>query len=364
MIYNQLGNTGKRVSAIGFGAMRFIREEYKKDPDICAELVVKACETGINYIDTAPGYCDGMSEAIVGRAYKAMKEKPYLSTKCGLWNASDASGARRMIEASLKHLQADKITVYNMWCIKSMNEYRQMTAKGGILDGILRAKDEGLIEHICCTSHADGESIAEIAGDGKVDVITLGYNALNFAYRLQGIRTCYEKGLGVVVMNPLGGGAIPEYSDKFGFIKTSPEQSVVTAALKFLIGHPEISVTLPGISNIKELEECAAAAHDVSPVTDKRLEEMAESLNKELNTLCTGCSYCDRCPSGVAVPQLMEAYNSALLSGNIKDTVNRLSWHWGLTPRAADACTGCGVCVPLCTQKLPIIERMKEIAGC
>ncbi|MDR0293886.1 MAG: aldo/keto reductase [Oscillospiraceae bacterium] len=361
MLYKQLGNTGKRVSAIGFGAMRFKKEEYSKSLDICAELVVKACELGVNYVDTAPGYCDGMSEKIVGRAVAQMKEKPYLSTKCGLWNATDASGTRRIIESSLKNLQSEKITVYNMWSLKSLDDYRQMTRKGGNYDGILKAKEEGLIEHICCTAHADGETIRTIVGDGKVEVVTLGYNALNFAYRREGVKACREKGLGVVVMNPLGGGVIPRYADKFSFIKTRPDESVATAALRFLLGHEEISVTLPGISGVRELEECVAAADNVTPVTEERLAEMSKLLGAELNTLCTGCRYCDECPSGVPIPQLMEAYNSYLLSGEKKAIKERLGMHWSLSPKDAAACTACGQCEPLCTQKLPIIKRLGEI---
>jgi hypothetical protein len=363
MIYNQLGNTGKRVSAIGFGAMRFEKKLYEKDLDQCADLLIKACEMGINYIDTAPDYCDGMSEVIVGRAVSHMKEKPVISTKCGLWNATDASGARRNIEMSLQKLKVNCIDLYHMWCIKSLGEYEDMTKKDGIFDGILKAKEEGLIGHICCSTHGDGDTVAYIADDGKVDVVTLGYNALNFAYRRDGIEACYRNGLGVVVMNPLGGGAIPKYADRFEFIKTSPDQSIVEAALKFLIGHPEISVTLVGISNIDELKECVAAAKYVSPVTEERLVELTLSLTRKLNTLCTGCTYCDQCPSGVPVPKLMEAYNDYLLSGEPISIKNRLDWHWDLTPAAAEACIACGACESLCTQKLPIVQRMMEIAG-
>ncbi|MDR0324528.1 MAG: aldo/keto reductase [Oscillospiraceae bacterium] len=363
MIYKQMGSTGKKVSAVGFGAMRFPKEEYDKDLDICAELVVKAVGMGINYIDTAPGYCEDKSELIVGRALSQMKEKPYISTKCGLWNANRASSARHRIEQSLKALGTDKITFYNMWCIKNMDEYQQMTRKDGNFYGILKAKEERLVEHICCTVHADGETISKIIADGKVDVVTLGYNALNFAYRREGVKACYEKGLGVVVMNPLGGGVIPQYAGKFSFLKTSPEETVATAALKFLIGHPEISVTLPGISNLRELEECVAAAGNVTPVTEERLAEMSKLLGKELDTLCTGCQYCDECPEGVPIPQLLDAYNGYILSGDKKEVKQRLGMHWGLSPDTAAACTQCGRCEPLCTQKLPIIERLAEICS-
>ncbi len=355
---------GKEVSAVGFGCMRFKREEYQKDPEICADLIVKAVEMGVNYIDTAPGYCDNMSETIVGRALARIKgEKPYVSTKCGLWMADRASSARNRVEQSLKTLGVDKIDFYNMWCIKNMDEYRQMTRKDGNYWGILKAKEEGLIGHICCTAHADGETIKAIVEDGKVDGVTLGYNALNFAYRRAGVKTCHDRGLGVVVMNPLGGGVIPQYADRFGFIKSSPEESVVTAALRFLIGQPEISVALPGISSLTELEECVAAADNVTPVTEERLTAMTKLLGEKLNTLCTGCSYCDECPSGVPIPRLMEAYNSYLLSDEKSAIERRLSDHWSLSPSEAAACTQCGACEKLCTQKLPIIERLQEICG-
>lgn len=362
MIYKQFA--GKRVSAVGFGCMRFKREEYRKDPEICAELIVKAVEMGVNYIDTAPGYCDNMSETIVARALARIKgEKPYVSTKCALWMADGADGARSRVEESLKTLGVDKIDFYNLWCIKNIDEYRKMTREGGNYWGILKAKEEGLIGHICCTAHADGETIKEIIEDGKVDGVTLGYNALNFAYRRAGVKACYDRGLGVVVMNPLGGGVIPQYAERFGFIITSPEESVVTAALRFLIGQPEISVTLPGISSLSELEECVAAAEGATPVTEQRLAEMTRLLGEELNTLCTGCSYCDECPSGVPIPRLMDAYNGYLLSGNQNAIGFRLKDHWEISPKEAAACTQCGVCEGLCTQKLPIIKRLQEICG-
>lgn len=361
MIYKQLGQTGKRVSAVGFGCMRFLPEEYNKSIDICADLVIRACEMGINYIDTAPGYCDNMSEKIVGRAFSQMKEKPYLSTKCGLWNATDADGARRMIEHSLENLQTDRITIYNMWCIKNLDEYETMTRKGGVYDGILKAKEEGLIEHICCSTHAEGDAISRIVSDGKVDVVTLGYNALNFAYRREGVKACHKQGLGVVVMNPLGGGVIPQYADRFSFLKKDGE-SIVTAALRFLIGQPEVTVTLPGISTLAQLEECVAAADNVPPVTEETLAALTKQLGEELNTLCTGCSYCDECPEGVPIPRLMDAYNSYILSGNPQSIAGRLRDHWGVSPKEAAKCTQCGKCEGLCTQKLPIMERLRQVS--
>jgi hypothetical protein len=366
LIYNEFGATGKKVSAIGFGGMRFKASEYNKDIGICAELVLEAYKKGITYFDTGPGYCDDQSEAIMGEAFKQMKYGDfYVSTKCGLWHTTSASGVREMIEKSLKILNVPKITFYNMWCIKSMDDYRKMTAKGGMYDGMLKAKEEGLIEHICCTTHVNGEENATIVKDGLVECITLPYNAINFAYRRRGIVACHAAGKGVVVMNPLGGGIIPQYPNNFSFLKEGSADSLAVAALKFLVSHKEIAVTLPGISSLDELNEALLSTENLPQVDEAYLENLSKKLNIEMDTLCTCCSYCDQCPENIPVNKLIEAYNETILSGgdDMQGTFDRLRMHWGVSAETAKACTACGKCETLCTQKLPIMERLNKMVS-
>ncbi|MCL2082478.1 MAG: aldo/keto reductase [Oscillospiraceae bacterium] len=364
MQYKSFGKTGKEISVIGFGCMRFRYEEYSKgDYDTAARMILRAREAGVNYFDTAPGYCGDHSEKILGYALAQMKDKPYVSTKCGLWMATTADEARKKIESSLKALGIDKITVYNMWCIKTLDEYRQMTKKGGMYDGILKAKQEGLIEHICCTSHADGDDVAEIVNDGRVEAVTLGYNALNFAYRRKGVKSCHDAGLGVVIMNPLGGGVLPRHPDKFGFLKEHENQTIANAALRFLIGQEAVTCALPGFETMEQLEDCLTAAQSITPVTDEMMDTLSTKLSKELDTLCTGCSYCE-CPLDIPVDKYMEVYNEYMLEGNSRPVIEqRLRDFWGITVDAARGCTECGKCESECTQKLPIIERLKVLAG-
>ena len=365
MRYKTYGNTGLKVSAVGFGGMRFLPEEYAKGPERCAELVLRANELGITYFDTAPGYCDEKSESIMGHAFAQMKRGAfYVSTKCGLWNAGNADEARAMVEQSLKRLRVDKIDFYNIWCIKHLDDYRAYTKKGGIYEGVRKAKEEGLIRHICASTHAAGADIETIAKDGLVDGITLGYNAINFAYRRQGVKAAHAAGLGVVVMNPLGGGVIPSHVERFAFLKRCPDETLAQAALAFLLGQEEITVALPGISSAAELEENVAAAERVSPVTDADLDALSANLRKELDTLCTGCAYCDSCPAGLPVPRLMDAYNEYILSDRDVQTVKeRLGIHWGIQAADARRCTECGQCEGLCTQKLEIVKRLKELVA-
>jgi len=162
-----------------------------------------------------------------------------------------------------------------------------------------------------------------------------------------------------VVMNPLGGGVIPAHPELFGFIKSHEGQSVADAALRFLLGQREVSVVLPGMSTVREAEENCAAAEDVAPVTAETLDALRANLSRELDTLCTGCAYCDKCPQGLDPVKWMDVYNEYVLSGGSKEAVRvRMNEHWSISPDVLRDCNQCGQCESLCTQKLPIIERL------
>ena len=364
IIYKDYGKTGKKISAIAFGGMRFNSDDYKNGRiEKCVEVAVRANEMGINYFDTAPGYCDDKSEEIMGLAFSEMKKPFYSSTKCGLWNANNESEARARLEKSLKILGLNKITFYNMWCVKTFAEYEEFTKKGGIYEGLLKAKEEGLIEHICFSTHAGSMDIEKIVKEGLVEGVTLNYNAMNFSYRQNGVRACHEAGLGVVTMNPLGGGIIPRHKDYFSFLSEGTNDSVNVAAIKFIISQKEITAALCGISSLSDLEEDLKATENLTAITDEEFARLKTNLHSGLNSLCTGCSYCDECPVDIQIPKLLDSYNEYILSGNLNDVNGRLKNFWGITNEGAKKCIECGKCERLCTQKLPIIERLKEIAG-
>ncbi|NCB02803.1 MAG: aldo/keto reductase, partial [Spirochaetia bacterium] len=308
MIYRPFGNTGTFVSAIGMGGMRFKKEDYEKAPyDKAVEIVHEAYKEGITYFDTAPGYCDDMSEIIYGEAFKTMKRNTFLvSSKCGLWNATTSDGARKMIDQSLKRMNLDYIDFYNVWSIKTIDEYHEYMKKGGVYEGILKAKEEGKVGHICCTTHLKGDDIEEVIKDDYFEAVTLGYNAINFAYRQKGLESCYNKGLGIVTMNPLSGGLIPQYPDHFSFLKQG-DNSLVVSALKFILAQRKATVALVGFSSVSEVHEAVLATKDLTEVGDDYLQKMSSHLKGEMNALCTGCGYCDSCPSEINIPQLMDS---------------------------------------------------------
>lgn len=362
MIYKPYGKTGKKVSAIGFGGMRF--------PDNCsieegAEVVRYANQLGINYFDTAPNYCLDRSEDIFGEAFKNMPHDFYVSTKSSLSADPTADDVRRRLERSLKRMGLEKINFYNMWCILTYDQYKKVIAKDGPYWGALKAKEEGLIDHLVFSTHASGEEIRMMVEDGLFEGVTLGYNAVNFPYRAEGIEAAYKHGLGVVTMNPLGGGLIPQHQDYFSFLRQNEEESTVQAALRFNASHESISVVLSGMGSCEEVKHNVEAVKNIEVFGKEKIDAIKGNLREEMNGFCTTCQYCKHCPKGIDIPLFMEMYNSYILTGldgvKAKYEENK---NWGLIkegkPGAAD-CIKCGKCEKLCTQKLDIVKRLEWI---
>jgi hypothetical protein len=361
MLYTNYGKTNIKLSVISCGGMRF---SNPTDIDKNAAVVKAAYDAGINYFDTAPYYCDDKSEDIFGAALKTMlktrKEKPfYISTKSGKFEPQEV---RENFENSLRRLGVDCIDFYHFWCISSLDDYNNRKKKGA-LGEFIRLKEEGLIKHLCVSTHMTGTDIGKMLEDYPFEGVLLGYCAMNFAYRDAGLDTAAKMGKGVVVMNPLGGGLIPQYPERFNFVKSREDETVVEGALRFLINDKRITTSLIGFNNEKEIKDAVKAVDGFKPISDKKISEIRDGIKQNFNELCTSCQYCDKCPKGIPVPKLMEAYNHYMLSGKPIDMMERLKWHWGIE---ADSeylrmCNECGTCEKACTQKLPIRKRLKDI---
>lgn len=363
MIYKEYGKTGKKVSAIGFGGMRF---DEKCSIEEGADIIRHASSLGINYFDTAPGYCEDRSEDIFGEAFKDMPNPYYVSTKSSIGSDPDADSVRRRIEKSIKRMGVEKINFHHMWCVMDLDHYHRVIAKGGPYWGALRAKEEGLIDHIAISTHATGSEIATIARDGYFEGITLGYNILNFPYRQEGIQAAYEEGLGIVTMNPLGGGLIPQNKKYFSFLKEREEESVVQAALRFNASHQGITVALSGMGSIEEVDHNVEAIKHLEILSDEKIDEIKSKLRTDMNELCTSCQYCMHCPQEIDIPKFMGLYNMYVLKGEdaVKKRYENAVRDHEIKPKEEPMpgdCIECGLCEELCTQKLDIIERLKWI---
>ncbi len=360
MIYRDYGKTGKKVSLLGFGGMRF---ENIDNHDECVQMMLTAAEGGVNYFDTAPGYFGTRSESVFGKGLAELRRLNlpyYVATKTF---AAAESDIRREIEAQLKRLDVPSIDFYHIWSIKSPEEW-QNRKQAGVVKAFQKLKDEGLIKHICVSSHLTQDEIEDLLLEDVFEGVLMGYSAYNFKTREKAFNSIRSRKIGAVVMNPLGGGIVPEHPELFEYLKRNPEEPIADAALHFLWDHPDISTTLVGFGNESEIKAALNAMKNYIPRSAAELEAVKNASSSSMEGLCTGCGYCEDCPQDIPIPKYMDVYNQKIFYPGKLDVLDlRLKIHWGIDSKGAGSCIECTQCEANCTQHLPIIDRLKEIAA-
>ncbi len=368
MQYRDFGKTGIKISALGFGAMRLPQTEVDGktvfDREEGIRIIQRAFELGVNYVDTAPYYCEKESEIIVGKALKGWRDKVYLSTKNPI---EDASGAhyRERLENSLKKLDTDYIDFYHMWGISLDTFNDRINVKDGPLEAALRAKEEGLIRHISFSFHDKPENLLTLIDTGCFETVLCQYNMLDRGNEAA-IAHAQEKGLGVVVMGPVGGGRLGEPSPVIKKMMPSGVVSSAELALRFVIANPNVTCALSGMGSMAMVEENTRVASNTAQLSEAELESINLAMleNKKLAELyCTGCNYCMPCPQGVNIPlnfQLMNYHRVYGLTDYARKEftqIGKVDWMKG---KDASACIDCGVCETKCPQKIKIRTQLKE----
>jgi predicted aldo/keto reductase-like oxidoreductase len=358
MQYRPFGNTGVMVSALGFGAMRLPTEE-----ETAVHLVQKAIDLGVNYVDTAPGYLKGQSEVFVGKAIKNIRNKVYLSTKNPIENASADDWWKRM-EASLERLDTDYIDFYHMWGINWEVYSDRIVAENGPLKAARRAQEEGIIKHLCFSFHDIPENMIKLIDTGEFETVLCQYNLLDRANE-EAMAHARERGLGVAVMGPVGGGRLSTPSQAIGGLIGNNSVGTPEVALRFVLANPNVSVALSGMSTDEMIEQNVRIASMTQPLGADEKESIEASLLRfaELSKLyCTGCNYCMPCPMGVKIPRVFELMNLHRVWG-LTDTAK--SGYQKLVKKggSVDPCVLCGNCESKCPQEIKIIEQLQECAA-
>jgi predicted aldo/keto reductase-like oxidoreductase len=378
MVYRDFGNTGIKMSALGFGAMRLPMSEKNGkrlvDYDKAVPMIHKAFSMGVNYIDTAPYYCEKDSETAVGMALNSWggKDRVYLSTKNPI---EDASGDhwRGRLEASLKKLGRDSIDFYHMWGISLESFREKIDVEGGPIGAAQKAKAEGLIKHLSFSFHDDAKNMIPIIDSGYFESVLCQYNLLDRSNE-QSIAYAREKGLGVVVMGPVGGGRLGSPSEVIRGMLKKDIRSTAEMALRFVIANQNVSVALSGMQTEAMVEENARVASVEGVLTESELAQIAAMLeeNKRLAELyCTGCKYCMPCPQGINIPHVFSLMNYHKVYGlteyarneykNLSVPLDERKEQWA-KDRGLDAasCVGCENCQSHCPQHISIIDQLKE----
>ncbi len=368
MIYANWGDRKDTplVSKLGFGTTRFNTNDLKNETGLnrCIDLVNYAIERGINYFDVAPTYSYGLAEKILGEAFKYnTNHNLYVAAKTGLSIDKTKDDLLRRIDNSLHLLNISQIDFYSIWSIMNIAQYNEILQPGGLYDGALKAKELGLIKHICISLHCDAETVLHIIKDNLFEGITISFNALNYQKWSPVLTEAKKYNLGIATMNSLGGGTIPSYSNLFTNIDNSNDSTAIKA-LRFVNSFNEISVVLSGMASKEQIDENIKAFENSNAIVNHNFKVETKQA------LCTGCNYCKPCSVAIPISSCMQAYNHKILSETVsnelkeQELVNDIFICLranGIDYLSLKQCIACHKCGNKCTQKIDIVKRFNYL---
>ena len=326
MQYRSFGKLDWRPSALGFGAMRLPTiddDPAKIDEAEATRMLRHAIDHGVNYVDTAYPYHRENSERLVGRALQdGYREQVKLATKMPCWKIEEAGDFDRYLDEQLEKLQTDHIDFY---LLHGLNEKRWADmSELDVLGWAEGAIASGRIRHLGFSFHDKLETFKAIVDASDLwTFCQIQYNFMDIEYQAgtEGLEYAAERGLAVVVMEPLRGGRLtksvpPSVQAIWG--DAPVQRTPAEHALQWVWNHPEVSVVLSGMSTFEQVEENVDSAGRSGPGTLSK-EELAlydrvrEAYEALCPVPCTDCKYCLPCPSGVNIPRVFDIYNDGVI---------------------------------------------------
>jgi len=361
---------GNEISALGFGCMRFQRSGGSIDMAEAERELMAAIDAGVNYFDTA--YIYPGSEAAIGEifAQNNVREKIYIATKLPHYLIKSREGMERLFNEHLKRLKTDYIDYYLMHMLTDVQTWEKLK-KLGILEFLEEKKRTGAIRQIGFSYHGNSDMFCKLVDAYDWDFCQIQYNYMDEHSQAgrKGLQYAHEKGLPVIIMEPLRGGKLvnrlPQKAmDVFESypVKRTPAQW----AFRWLWNQKEVTCVLSGMNSMEMLMDNVETAStteigELGREEEAMLARVVSAINANMKVGCTGCGYCMPCPKGVDIPGTFAAYNRLASEGRLAG----LKEHFMCSAARQDStaaynCIGCGKCEKHCPQGIPIRQELKN----
>ena len=325
----RLGKTNLIVEKLGWGGIPIQRVGEREAVSVIQAVI----EMGVELLDTARAYTN--SEHRVGLALQKTDRPVILSSKSPVKTAKIYSD----VQESLKQMKVRKVNIYHLHGVSNFGDYEKVMAPGGAYEGLRRAQDEGLIDHIGITSH-NLKILERAIDDGHFEIIMACYSFLEPETAKKVFPSAKEKDIGILAMKPFSGGVIEEAGP----------------ALRFVLSIPHI-VPIPGSETLEKAHEnWKIFTEGYYSLTDKDKERI-EAIRKEFDRqFCRRCDYCLPCTEKINIQFTMGLKS---LVKRLGPNAQEVGWMKDLIEKARN-CSGCGECLERCPYQLPIPDLIKE----
>ena len=366
----RLDKYGNKLSALGFGCMRFQQKLGHIDMEKAERQILLALENGVNYFDTA--YIYPGSEAALGEIFEKNKirDRLYIATKLPHYLIKNMEVLEKLFNEQLRRLRTDHIDYYLMHMLTDTAAWQRLVEMG-IEDWLAQKQASGAIRQVGFSYHGNTDTFCRLLDARDWDFCQIQYNYMDEHSQAgrRGLEYAAQKGIPVVIMEPLRGGKLvknlPEDVKKI-FSAHRPEYTPAQWAFRWLWDQKDVTVVLSGMNteemildNTKTASE--ALAGQLLPADQQMLARVVKAMNAKMKVGCTGCGYCMPCPKGVDIPGTFAAYNRRYQEGKF----------WALkeyamctaarkNSAAASNCVGCGKCEKHCPQGIQIRRHLKD----
>jgi hypothetical protein len=256
-----LGRTGHEVTIVSLGGVKY----NQRSEAHAVEVVNRALDLGINYIDTAHSYSD--SERKIGLVLKDRRDEVFLATKS---TQRGRDGMRREIEQSFERLQTDRLDLVQVHDLHTEEQLAQVTGPDGALRAIEEYRDAGSVRFIGVTGHRYPELLAKALREYPFDTILVSLGAMQAAVRPfydTVMPAARERGVGVVGMKVMAHGW-------FG------EAGLAADALRFVMGSDGVATALVGVDDVEQLEQNVRVARENRPLIDAERQSLLEEVRR------------------------------------------------------------------------------------
>ena len=361
---------GNSLSALGYGCMRFTQKAGRIDLKKTEKEILAAIQAGVNYFDTA--YVYPGSEAALGKilADNGLRSRVNIATKLPHYLIKSREGLEKTFAEELRRLRTDHVDYYLMHMLTDDKTWGRLCSLG-IREWIAEKKASGQIRQIGFSYHGNSDTFKALVDAYDWDFCQIQYNYLDEHSQAgrAGLDYAREKGLAVIIMEPLRGGRLANMlpSEAKKLMDAYPvKRSGAEWGLRWLWDQEAVTVVLSGMNSLEMVRENAAAADRSFPgCMDEEerslLARVVDAINANMKVGCTGCRYCMPCPHKVDIPGTFAAYNRAASDGRLRgiaDYIMCTALRRDAT--AASNCVGCGRCESRCPQHIPIRRELKN----